>query len=88
MLIVLLEYIDFLVLVKNETTIREGLTCPLPFYIAVFHYNHSYCNKLPYSKNFDSKKVRLYQVWWKKLCGLKSFCIGNAMENVKMGKTT
>ena len=35
MLIVLLEYIDLLVLVKNETTIREGLTCPLPLHFII-----------------------------------------------------
>ena len=40
-LIVLLEYIDlFQSEGQHETNIWEGLPCPLPFYIAVFHYKH------------------------------------------------
>ena len=39
--IVLLEFIDLLQFEgQHETNIWEGLPCPLPFYIAVFHFKH------------------------------------------------
>ena len=45
MLNILLEYIDlFQSKCKHETNIWEGLPCPLPFYIAAFHFKYSYCN--------------------------------------------
>ena len=46
-LIILLEYINlFQSEWQHETNIWEGLPCALPFYIAVFHFKHSYCNQL------------------------------------------
>ena len=46
-LIILLEYTNlFQSEWQHETNIWEGLPCPLPFYIAVFHFKHSYCNQL------------------------------------------
>ena len=39
LLIVLLEYIDcFQSEWQHEPNILQGLPCPLPFYIAVFHF--------------------------------------------------
>ena len=44
-LVALLEYIDlFQSAWQYQTNICEGLPCPLPFYIAVFYFKHSYCN--------------------------------------------
>ena len=41
MLIVLLEYSDlFQSEWQHKTRIWEGLPCPLPFYIAAFHFKH------------------------------------------------
>ena len=46
-LIVLLEYIDLSQSKwQYETNIWEGLPCPLPFYIAVFHSKQNYYNYL------------------------------------------
>ena len=45
--IVLLEYINlFQSKWQHETNIWEELICPLPYYIAMFHFKHNYCNQL------------------------------------------
>ena len=47
-LIALLEYIDLFNpsdnMKNDEMIIWEGLPCSLPFYIAVFYFEHGYCS--------------------------------------------
>ena len=88
MLIVLLEYINlFQSERQHETNIWEGLSCPLPFYIAVFQFQHSYCNYYHIAKNFSSKKV-----WQIRIIGnlaeknFDKLKLENVMEIVKIGE--